>query len=74
MSYPIPTVDPNEVYPEDNVTAYANEGMHPNALPDCLDCDGTGFISTPAFQYGGEIVDEVVRPCVCTLTDDDYDI
>jgi len=33
--------------------------------PNCEFCEGTGEIVTPAYQRGGDVVDEHTRDCVC---------
>lgn len=33
--------------------------------PVCEYCDGTGYTITPAYQSGGEIVDERQEKCIC---------
>lgn len=37
------------------------------ANPTCPDCGGTGEVSIPAHVEAGEIVDEEVKPCICTI-------
>ena len=41
----------------------------------CMECDGTGITASPAYQYGGEIVDARESKCECQLQDnhEDYD-
>lgn len=34
--------------------------------PDCELCGGTGETFTPAYQSAGEIIEEDMRPCLCT--------
>lgn len=33
----------------------------------CMDCEGTGVLTIPAYSSGGEIIDEEQHPCGCTL-------
>lgn len=58
MSNPNPNYDPESVYPED---------IEPEEV--CDECGGSGWITVPAHQSGGEIVDEIEKPCLCTLRD-----
>lgn len=33
----------------------------------CMDCMGAGVVVIPAYSYAGEIIDETIHPCTCTL-------
>lgn len=77
MSHPIPTYDPTEetvklvavcecvLEDDDEEEIEIEEELEP--LDDCLDCNGTGFITIYAHQRGGEIVDEAEKLCQCRL-------
>lgn len=46
---------------------------------NCPYCEDTGYITTPAYQSGGEIIDEKVEKCGCMIhntddTSDDVDL
>jgi len=64
MSHPDPLYDPSE-------EVLGNNGepvVEPQDEPEpCPDCDGRGTICTPAYQSGGEIIDEVCHPCHCQV-------
>lgn len=76
MSHPNPTYDPEDFdglsdEKQEELAARA-ELMHDievDRLADaeCPDCEGTGVITTPAYQSGGEIVDERTHPCACRV-------
>lgn len=38
------------------------------AISKCLDCEDTGKITIPAYNTGGEIINEDTFECVCILT------
>ena len=42
---------------------------HTRPDPNCENCDGSGEVSIPAHVDDnlGSIIDECVRPCVCTF-------
>jgi len=41
--------------------------------PNCDMCGGTGVVTTPAYQSGGNIVDEVEQVCLCVEGGDEYE-
>lgn len=38
---------------------------NPDCDPVCPYCLGTGYTITPAYQSGGEIIDEKEEKCIC---------
>ena len=42
-------------------------------MEECKDCEDTGETVAPAYQSGGEIVDEVKLKCHCKCNEEDYD-
>ena len=40
---------------------------------ECKDCENTGENIVPAYQSGGEIVDEVKVKCHCQCNEDEHE-